>query len=69
MARVQVIADVILSRCTRVELPPEGGSSCFSCSRRPVIRISMQLDGAEMFWALACQEHRDEPLGVDVTAW
>jgi len=44
----------MLSRCERKELPLFGGSSCLSCRRRPVIRISVQLDGTEMFWALAC---------------
>jgi hypothetical protein len=70
MAAVQAVADRVLAECARVEQPPDPGScACFSCGRQPVVRISMQLDGTEMFWALACQVHRDEPLGVNITAW
>lgn len=70
MAQVQGIADQVLAQCERVEQPPDPGPcACFSCGRRPVVRISMRLDGVEMFWALACETHRNEPLGVDVTAW
>lgn len=70
MAAVQVVADQVLAECVRVEqLPDPGPRGCFSCGRQPVVRISMQLDGVEMFWALACQVHRDEPLGADITTW
>jgi hypothetical protein len=53
----------------RVLEPVTEPGSCFDCKSPAVVRISMQLDGAEMFWALACQVHPDEPLITDVSAW
>ena len=67
--QVQARANQVLADCTRVLVPltgwPRGG--CFACGRVPDVRVSMRLDGEEMFWADACELHHDEPVTITVS--
>ncbi len=48
---------------------PVAGGMCFAGAHPATVRISMRLDGEEMFWALACETHQDDALSVDVSGW
>jgi hypothetical protein len=69
MRVIQAKAEQVLADCTRVLVPlagwPRGG--CFACGRVPDVRVSMRLDGEEMFWANVCTFHHDETYKIAVS--
>ena len=68
--QVQARANQVLAACTRVLVPladwPREGE-CFACGRVPDVRVSMRLDGEEMFRAYACELHHDVPVMITVS--
>jgi hypothetical protein len=71
LALARTVAERALPRCDRVLLPLTGGpdehGGCFSCGGSPQVRVSLRLDGAELFWALACRAHQHDELHVAVS--
>lgn len=68
--QVQARAEQVLAACTRTLVPlgpfPRPGQ-CFACGRVPDARLSMRLDGEEMFWAYVCELHHDETYEIGVS--
>ena len=68
--QVQVRAEQVLAASVRVLVPLAGWpreGECFACGRVPDVRVSMRLDGEEMFWAYACELHHDEPVTITIS--
>jgi hypothetical protein len=69
MQQIQARAEQVLEACARVLVPiidwPRG--ACSACGRVPDARLSMRLDGVEMFWADVCELHHDETYEVSVS--
>jgi hypothetical protein len=70
LRHMQARAEQVLAASTRVLVPladwPREGE-CFACGRVPDARVSMRLDGVEMFWAYACELHHDEPVTITLS--
>ena len=63
--QVQARAEQVLAACARVLVPLAGWpreGECFACGRVPCVRVSMRLDGEEMFLANYADLLTDAPL-------
>ena len=71
MSLIQAKAEQVLADCTRHLVPiaasPVAERGPCSCGRIPDVRISMRLDGTEMFWMNACPDHHDEPATISIS--
>jgi hypothetical protein len=72
IAAVQARAEQVLADCSRVLVPimdapvSERAGTCV-CGGLPDVRVSMRLDGVEMFWTNACPLHHDEPVTISIS--